>query len=59
MHNDSYEFAINYLYSDTGNVYTRFEESFITLDLSLNYVFNNRLKIYRVINNILNRDNYD
>ena len=30
MHNDSYEFAINYLYSDTGNIYTRFEESFRT-----------------------------
>ena len=30
MVNDSYEFAINYLYSDTGNVYTRFEQSFRT-----------------------------
>lgn len=30
MHNDSYELAINYLYSDTGNIYTRFEESFRT-----------------------------
>lgn len=30
MRNDSYEFAINYLYSDTGNIYTRFEESFRT-----------------------------
>ena len=30
MVNDSYEFAVNYLYSDTGNVYTRFEQSFRT-----------------------------
>lgn len=30
MVNDSYEFAINYLYSDTGNIYTRFEQSFRT-----------------------------
>ncbi|MGL4864644.1 MAG: TonB-dependent receptor [Cetobacterium sp.] len=30
MRNDSYEFAINYLYSDTGNIYTRFEQSFRT-----------------------------
>ncbi|MGL5427424.1 MAG: TonB-dependent receptor, partial [Cetobacterium sp.] len=28
--NDSYEFAVNYLYSDTGNIYTRFEQSFRT-----------------------------
>lgn len=30
MVNDSYEFAVNYLYSDTGNIYTRFEQSFRT-----------------------------
>ncbi|WP_432204333.1 TonB-dependent receptor [Cetobacterium somerae] len=30
MHNDSYELALNYLYSDTGNTYIRFEKSFRT-----------------------------
>ncbi|WP_297407603.1 TonB-dependent receptor [uncultured Cetobacterium sp.] len=30
MRNDSYEFAINYLYSNSGNIYTRFEQSFRT-----------------------------
>lgn len=30
MVNDSYELAVNYLYSDTGNIYTRFEQSFRT-----------------------------
>lgn len=44
-------------YLDKANKYEA--QSFITLDLSLNYVFNNGLKIYGGINNILNRDNYD
>lgn len=30
MINDSYEVAVNYIYSDTGNIYTRFEQSFRT-----------------------------
>ena len=30
MINDSYEIAVNYIYSDTGNIYTRFEQSFRT-----------------------------
>lgn len=30
MVNDSYELAVNYIYSDTGNIYTRFEKSFRT-----------------------------
>lgn len=30
MVNDSYEFAINYLYSEAGNIYTRVEQSFRT-----------------------------
>ena len=28
MINDSYEAAVNYIYSDTGNVYVRAEQSF-------------------------------
>ncbi|WP_297434171.1 TonB-dependent receptor [uncultured Cetobacterium sp.] len=44
-------------YLDKANKYEA--QSFITLDLSLNYVFNNGLKIYGGINNILDRDNYD
>ncbi len=30
MRNDAFEFAVNYLYSDTGNIYARFEQSFRT-----------------------------
>lgn len=30
MTNDAYEFATNYLYSDTGNLYARYEQSFRT-----------------------------
>lgn len=30
MRNDAFELAVNYLYSDTGNIYARFEQSFRT-----------------------------
>ncbi len=30
MRNDAFEFAVNYLYSETGNIYARFEQSFRT-----------------------------
>lgn len=30
MTNDAYELGVNYLYSDTGNIYTRFESGFRT-----------------------------
>jgi len=30
MRNDAFEFAVNYLYSDTGNAYARYDQSFRT-----------------------------
>lgn len=30
MRNDAFELAVNYLYSDTGNIYARYEQSFRT-----------------------------
>ncbi len=49
MRNDAYEIATNYLYSDTGNTYIRFEQSFRTpaptelqdKNNSGDYVYNN------------------